>query len=319
MKSKCHIRLDLFYNKLYMNKRTIKKNTPRYKKRKQNRSKRKIYGSGRDQISIPTIDVESIGECSKENTHIIWIDGLGCTSRTPTEKEEWKKHFNVHGYDHKCHRMDKAITSILTTSIGATPLHDKFLYDLINEVLTLALNQYVFLFGHSFGGLIANRVGEELLLLYEHEKNEENKKKLEQLFKRINIGTFGSIYIPRIVRESKLLKIMSYVAIGDVSNTTTWGIKHKQITKQASLDLKYTRYYQSETGLEFYYKKRANENVYDICSVINGEPTCLNSLNNYPIARAGVEWTIHNESYFDIIILLIKHRTIDIKEIPSDE
>jgi len=302
-----------------MKKRTIKKIYRGIKKRKQNRSKRKIYGSGREQISIPTNDVDFIGECSNDNTHIIRIDGLGCTSRTPEEKEEWKEFFKVNGYDYKCHRMDKAITSILTTSIGVRPLHDKFLYDLINEVLTLASNRYVFLFGHSFGGLIANRVAEELLLLYEHEKNEENREKLEQLFERINIGTFGSIYIPRIVTEPKLLKIINYVAIGDVSNITTWGIHHKQITKQGSLNSKYTRYYQPETELEFYYKKRDGKNVYDICSVIDGKKTCLNPLNSVPIIRAEVEWTIHNRSYLDIIYLLIKHRTIDIADIPIPE
>jgi len=75
----------------------------------------------------------------------------------------------------------------------------------------------VFLFGHSFGGLIINKMCEKIQeYIKNEEKTDEKKGFLENYEKKLIVATFGSIYLPN-KNTLDSININNYMHIRDIA------------------------------------------------------------------------------------------------------
>ncbi len=277
---------------------------------------------GRSIIHLPKLqDIKSM------NTHVSPISifravGLGCTSvdYTPFDDDQAKTTYKCIFFKYKCHpSYSGTLGNIVSSSVSKTPLkNDPFLFEFMNEIIERSKVSVVFVFGHSFGGLMINRIAEILIKIYRHmishtgPTNNEIKEVLEKIFANLFFAGFGSVYIPEEVRQEDIpIKIINYTAIGDVSNTCTRGVCHIQrvndTTSFTTIDRLYLSYKHREPSKGFH--------MVDLCFIDEqGKSTCTNRINSIPLARSSTEWSIHNR-YDPLIDELLQKRTIDITEI----
>ena len=280
-----------------------------------------------------------------DKTHIMFILGLGCDRNMMTDIDKYNAKNKYYAKEYKCKKFEwkchpsafDPFNGIITSTLGIKPLRrNAYIFQLINEIFINAKYNTVFIVGHSFGGLIVNRIAEELIELYDfllnlgtEPKNLENLENLKKIFEKIHIAGFGSIYISENMKNNELFKSFNYISVGDVANTCTRGICHKQtldpmIFKYGMNHFKYqlkyyhhyndTEYDHSNDRIKLDYKMRRKEKIYDICLYNGDEPSCQNFINNIPIIRAFNEWEIHN-NYYNFIRVLLKNRTLDIENL----
>jgi hypothetical protein len=134
----------------------------RQKKQKKQKTQKnkttKIYGRGPVEINIPG-SLEYI-----RKTYIFFVEGLGCDKK----KDNYINNNPHYVYDNRCLKtIQNTLGNIVLASVGKIPLENsEKLNNLINTVLEKTVKYDVFLFGFSFGGLVVNRVAEELIKLY---------------------------------------------------------------------------------------------------------------------------------------------------------
>lgn len=152
-----------------------------------------------------------------KDTCIYIIYGLGCSIFNPDTIADIKKYYHnltnnkipIDDIYFTCHHKHLApIRGIFCSVRNEKPMNNStFLTKLCYDIQEKC-REYnkVFIFGFSYGGLISNRIAEEL-----------NDIK-DDIRSRIFISTFGSIYIspPDSVKN---INIMNYLSIGDVSES----------------------------------------------------------------------------------------------------
>ena len=230
-----------------------------------------------------------------------YVEGLGCTN----SDKEWLFNFfeKINEDNYICHNKESApIRAIVNSITKHTPMkRSNYMNRFLARVLNDAEEKNVYVYGHSYGGAIVNRLAEEL------ERINDPK-----LLGRIFIAGFGSIYLAKLPKQSNV-NLINYIAIGDVVNSTTWGIEHKQrVTDLSGYDVLFI---ENKKTVICKYKKRENHNIFDVClyrfQPIN-EPTCMDRILSVPIIRAKQEWDIHN-SYLELIKYLMNKKTNNIE------
>ena len=246
-----------------------------------------------------------------------YVEGLGCQRNndeigSPTQSKYRFFDYIIaqEDFTYVCHqKFDAPLRGIVNSAVGFRPMkQSKFLHELVQNVINHAKENEVYIYGHSFGGAIVNRLAEELSTINH-----------QALLQRIFIGAFGSIYLAKLKTDTNV-NLINYIAIGDVANTTTWGIKHKSFINDDELKT-YKEITQEYTNIDdttdiktiCKYKPRENTNIIDVClfNFTPNDPLCTNKILAAPIIRAKYEWEIHN-GYIRLIQYLMMHRTNNI-------
>ena len=242
--------------------------------------------------------------------HIFFIDGLGCNKKTVDYS-----HFlgeNTGNIDTNFTYICESPTTIQNylnvgkTSCALKTLNSdedkRMLQRIIDQILEMATKApKICVYGWSFGGMIVNRVVEILFKSYSEDIR----------LKNIYFTTVGSIYITKKYIGS--INLINYISIGDVANTCTRGIKHKQYVDDTKLE----KYKKIKISLDeqnkIYYKKREGTPIiYDVCFVNGKNKPCSQRINRIPILRAKPEWDIHF-NYWDLLYNLMRSRTNNIE------
>jgi hypothetical protein len=278
---------------------------------------------------------------SEEQVHVFFIDGLGCVKNDQSTTDFFRhgeidadKELTVVCESSTQTKLEttKHFGTIAKTTCALKPLqgvNDKlFLYDIANQILQKSAQNKdgVYVYGFSFGGMIVNRIVEILVKELETSGIRAQNKNVDKLLQNIHFATFGSIYI---TKNFGSLDIINYIAVGDVANTCTRFIKHKQFVSEKKLEKKYTKLsLETIYGItkKLLYKERSQNGgepkIYDLCFYSNNEdakPTCTQFINMAPIFRVAHEWDIHNNYYLYLIIYLVKNRTNNIQKLISEE
>lgn len=253
-----------------------------------------------------------------------FVEGLGCSELNNDGKFNFLEVINKDNY--VCHaKMSAPIRGIINSITKNTPMQNStFLNNLVDQVLTDADTRDVYVYGHSYGGAIVNRLAEELA-----KKPEEFAKKLNRIF----VAAFGSIYLAKLPEKSNV-NLINYIAIGDVSNTTTRDAPRVKSVNDVKDLIDYKDVTFGDDFIMCKYKKRDDSNIFDVClytdkmetyeDAITKEkktrlagttPTCDNRILNIPGVRAVHEWAIHN-GYLRLIKHLMMNKTNNV-DIPN--
>lgn len=172
-------------------------------------------------------------------TDTVWyvVNGFGCfDSNGPEQQNFISKNANI-SYDnikYRCPKTSSAFKCIVKTYLGQIPLkNSKFVINLTEEIFSDLLlktgddfiYKNVVVFGHSYGGAIVNSIAEAFNKMIGG--SDEN---LDEIFKRLSMATFGSIYIPNDSSIDKI-NILNYISISDVA------IKCNQIVPIRFIDM----------------------------------------------------------------------------------
>lgn len=251
-------------------------------------------------------------ETTKKPFHIFFIDGLDC----PKEGANFN-HFLVNGdvdkndFTYIC-ESPTTIQNYLTvgkTSCAFKPLNSsenkRMLQGIIDQILEMATKaDKICVYGWSFGGMIVNRVVEILIKSYSEDIR----------LKNIYFTTVGSIYITK--KDIGSINLINYISIGDVANTCTRGIKHKQYVDKTKLEEKYKKISLDEQNKILYKKREGTPIIYDVCFVNANTTSCSQKINRIPIVRAKTEWDIHF-NYWYLLYNLMRSRTNNIENIDA--
>lgn len=224
---------------------------------------------------------------------IYFIAGLGCKyaeDELNELQEDIAKYAKIDLSDVKiiCHDKHLApirgiFSSFLQERFDTTPMkNSSFLKRLEQDVKTQCeLYKKVLIFGHSYGGLIANRLAEEL-----NTQNTQN----------IQIATFGSIYIAN-PRNVDRINIVNYQSIGDISarfkSNAEKNVSYDELTFQIK---------GIYNDMISFSREKDSKNVIYICVSTQENPNCVVKNKGF-FGLAGDEWDIHN-NYLDLIIIL---------------
>ena len=278
---------------------------------------------------------------SEEQVHVFFIDGLGCVKNDQSTTNFFKygdintdNELTVVCESRTETRLETAkhFGTIAKTTCAFKPLrgekNKQFLYDIVNQILQKSAENKdgVYVYGFSFGGMIVNRIVEILVKELETSGIRTQNENVDKLLKNIHFATFGSIYV---TKDFGSLDIINYISVGDVANTCTRFIKHKQFVSEKKLEKKYTKLsLESISGItkKLLYKERSRSKgepkLYDLCFYANKEDaksTCTQIINMAPIFRVAHEWDIHNNYYLYLVIYLVKNRTNDIQQLISEK
>jgi hypothetical protein len=316
-------------------------NTRKYRRRDKNGGS--LFGNRIKsyKINIPPNVLTENKSTSEEQVHVFFIDGLGCVKNDQSTTNFFR--YGEIDADSELTVVCESSTettletakhfgTIAKTSCAFKPLRgekDKqFLYDIVNQILQKSAENKdgVYVYGFSFGGMIVNRIVEILVKELETSGIRAQNTNVDKLLKNIHFATFGSIYI---TKDFGKIDIINYISVGDVANTCTRFIKHKQFVSEKKLEKKYTKLsLESISGItkKLLYKERSRNKgepkIYDLCFYANKEdakPTCNQYINIAPIFRVAHEWDIHNNYYLYLVIYLVKNRTNHIEKLISEE
>ena len=98
---------------------------------------------------------------------IFFFEGMGCDVNENKYKYFFANKMNI-SYDKliiKC-KIIKGISNIVKVSVGFKPLTNKakeYLNEMIDEILTKANTHNVCVYGHSYGGMVVNRIAEKII------------------------------------------------------------------------------------------------------------------------------------------------------------
>jgi hypothetical protein len=183
-----------------------------------------IFSDGSD-TNVPNTNTNTK---TTENNNIVFYDvyGLGCDSEFAQQMESSVRGIDSQKYklpmqniNVRCSSNKSAVQAIAKTWINATtktnaltPLNNSnFVVNLFAEVLGhLKVGKKVFLFGHSYGGAILNKLALKI------SQEITTPTTLALIKEKVFIYTFGSIYIPPQIDITKV-NIENYLGIGDVA------------------------------------------------------------------------------------------------------
>jgi hypothetical protein len=286
-----------------------------------NKSNIKSYSQSKPQVSY------NPAETTSNKPFIFLIQGLGCHKYSDFEKWEIAEYIDVepHEIEIICD-IKKPFLNIARTTCYLQPLKDDSLFDsLIDKLTESAKERDIYVYSTSFGGMIINRVAEILTKRYNDEPDKVKQDKLYILILKMHFSTFGSIYIgPEI---ASWIDIINYIAIGDVANTCTRNIEHKQAVNVGDIEDKYTELLYNRNRSKLAYKKRYikerdkfSPKIVDICLYKKNKkddtfvPNCDKRISRIPILRANHEWKVHN-AYFPLIFSMMRKPTTHIESL----
>jgi hypothetical protein len=170
--------------------------------------------------------------------------------------------------------------------------------------------------------MITNRIAEILTKqFYDLSDDKEKQNELYDLILKIHFSTFGSIYISQKI--AAWIDIINYIAVGDVANTCTRKIEHRQAIGEGEIEGKYNPLIYNFRNNKLAYKERpkSSPRIIDICLYKRNKKNdrqfimnCNKIISHIPIIRAVNEWKVHN-SYFPLIFDMMRHKTTDITEL----
>lgn len=309
----------------------------------------------------PVEHVEHVEESAKKSDKYLYvINGLGCEVKECSTESchlNKKKHYrNIvwsRHIDRKntflCCFPERTIQTIATriTGIG-NPLADiselslekkdgtdvPLLVILIEHLIA---DKQVFLFGHSFGGLVVNRICQEMhkcCVDTEYHKQFKDKDGNQYIkdaaisllmgklnarhqLKNLIAATFGSIYIPERSTHEKI-NIFNYMLIGDVAIRCNYYELIEEVPHHYELD----RNYLCSNGKILYKydtlnvsKKVVFMNAYSTSKKVplnDMSITCDINLNNFK-----QQWVVHNY-YSELIDSLLNNLTNDISKLENN-
>jgi hypothetical protein len=211
---------------------------------------------------------------------------------------------------------------------------------IIKIIQQLCDGKEIYLYGHSYGGLIVNRICEEIQLCitdeqyameyYELTKNEI--KVLKKKYKKLQAATFGSIYIPK-KQKMVNINIINYMYIGDLSIRSnfyelTTDSNNNRIKLPSHDDLDRNFLCNNNSLLLRYNSKRITNTDYDVIylnkyvydpnnntykPVVTGR---LNpDLNPFTMMSTYDSQLDQHSRYRELLSYLINHPTIDIRKL----
>jgi hypothetical protein len=253
-------------------------------------------------------------ETTEKQFHIFFIDGLDCNKKTVDYSHFLdEKTGNIHpnNFTYICESHTETIrtkiknySTVGKTSCAFKPLNSdenkRMLQGIIDQILEMATKaDKICVYGWSFGGMIVNRVVEMLIKSYSEDIR----------LKNIYFTTVGSIYITK--KDIGSINLINYISIGDVANTCTRGIKHKQYVDETKLE-KYKEIPLDGLNKIYYKKREGTPIIYDVCFVNGTTKSCSQRINRIQILRAKTEWNIHF-NYWDLLYNLMRSRTNNIE------
>ena len=204
--------------------------TKKISKKKPSKTRKHNSRKGGNGYNYKTQILQLLNKNNKNKKfHVFYIDGLDCIKNGVYDEEYWiSSQMNKDDITFICESHTATartfINNYLTvgkTSCALKPLNSTenkiMLEKIINQILEKANeNDEIYVYGWSFGGMIINRIVEILVKSYSQDTR----------LNKIHFSTFGSIYITR--KDIGSIDLINYIAIGDVANTCTRFIKHKQ-------------------------------------------------------------------------------------------
>jgi hypothetical protein len=253
---------------------------------------------------------------------------------------------------YKTHTNRSALLNISKQLVNISPLRSSnFVYNLAYEIIEdLQLNKRVFVFGHSFGGMIVNRTAETIQTIFDNKpidrsnlkkkindkinKNDNgsdnnNLKKLlslleaepdpdldKILLEKLQIATFGSIYFAKRYEIDKL-KIYNYISSSDPANACN-GLKKQ---KKLPFMLKHDLY-----GGLIYADIQEKEKIpyiiqiclYNVLLTDNTKLCLINKKNEVCDRNRLINWKEHIY-YNHFMHVLLVNRDVNIYKTPLDE
>lgn len=233
------------------------------------------------------------------------IYGMGCSLFKKEDIENIQKYYHnlsknkipIDDIYWECHHKHLAPIRGIACSIFETkPMNNStFLQNLCGNIKNKC-NEYenILICGFSYGGLIANRIAEELNSTY------------NAIFSKIFISTFGSIYIspPDSINQ---MNIINYISIGDVAE------KCNHIEMKKYVELK-NIIRDTKTEMLRWNTNSTNKNVIDMCITTTSNPLCekgeITTMGK--VFGTKEQWTIHT-NYDKLVELLLLNQTNDIR------
>jgi len=281
------------------------KKTIRKRIKKNYSYKNKIVGG-----SFP-LPEELKNDPSKGSILVYFALGIGCDTLNREDINNLKHYIAEQidtGYANVniiCHKFSSGIKTILKSRFSYCPLvNSKFVLSFTNSIIeNVDKYEKIFVFGHSFGGAIVNRVAEEL-----HKNislSEGNKSK-------IIMATFGSIYLPKdlgLVSQSSI-NIINYLAVGDVASICN---RIKTTADMVNPDSEETRFLipldKRIPTMAFKQEKK----IIFCCFYEDGLPNCSDIKKGWVFGSKD-EWQVHM-NYDELHNYLLSYKTNDINAV----
>jgi hypothetical protein len=225
-----------------------------------------------------------------------FVEGLGCSSNSSniTSEIDWIQQWNYNipreNIKYKCHKYSSGLKCILSTFFNNLPLAEsRFVYSLAQEILSdLKNTKYnkIFVYAHSFGGAIINRVAQIINLNIDEDIDISYLDKLQ-------IATFGSIFIPPKNTISDI-NILNYISISDVA------IKCNHITPFIFDDLPISLIYNDNIVCKLQPPTTISNSIVQICLYKDNIPLCTGRISI-------LKWSEHT-SYSLLIGVFLKQQ-----------
>lgn len=266
-------------------------------------------------FNVNSVSKKTVDDVTPKKPYIFLIAGLWCESRVSMIRDHIKKTRDIEESDIEiiCN-IENPYINIVKTACYFRPLNNNTMLDELAEKILASADERgdIYVYGTSFGGMITNRIAEILTKKYDDLIDPNKKSKLYDSIKKIHFSTFGSIYISQNIPE--WIDIINYIAIGDVANTCTRGIKHKQSVSDKKIKNKYNPLMYGFRTKKLYYKQRpkSSPRIVDICLCEKENDKfvikCNKTISNIPIVRYSNEWDVHG-SYNDLIYDMMQYKT----------
>lgn len=230
----------------------------------------------------------------KKELCVFFIFGLGCKyvddDDISTFREDLATSAKIDKNDVKliCHDKHLApVRGIFSSYLKQNPMkNSSFLRKLEKDVREHSIiYKKVLIYGHSYGGLIASRLAEELDM---------------DMYKNVHIATFGSIFMlePNLIKI-KNIPITNYQSIGDVSRRIIRELEEPTYDKLTVKIIK-------DSTVLISAEKWINNIVY-VCISTRDNPNC-------EATNIIEEWKNHN-NYLDLIELLLSRHITNIYDL----
>jgi hypothetical protein len=258
-------------------------------------------------------------------TIIYFFNGMGCN---PTTTGNRKQFLDNHALLYKCHPKGTkaALRAIFSAKFNLSPTkNSSYVEEVVQEIYTnLKGANNTIIYGHSFGGLIVNRIAQLLnnlkdIIQFNCKLNndvsnnlindtEDELKNTPQLI----CATFGSIYISKFEKTSNI-NIINYMSSDDVA-LRLLKLKNKpigmEVSEQFFMDSTCVCSYQNQqpkTNIIWIYFCKDNHIDYK-----KKRSTFQQIKKKLSIKGSNKEWQIHN-NYNTLMFYLSQYKTNDIK------
>jgi len=285
-----------------------------------------------------------------QNRRLYFINGMGCELYKDSESPISKHYKNTYITPYvaskntfNCCFPERTYQTILTRSSGiGIPIQDiRELYLEIDDesipiiviiIQDIITNKQVFLFGHSFGGLIVNRLCQEIhkcVTDTDYYKTfikrdgslyftEFDIGKLRENLKNLIVAAFGSIFIPERTTNASI-NLFNYMLISDVaircnyfelkdSIPHNWGLDRNYICANSLKQIDY-RYNTPDSNNKVVYLNYFNNTPGKSTPIDTTSLTCSWKKNDIQH-----QFNVHNK-YGKLIMHLLRNGTNDISKL----